>query len=247
MAHKPLEKHKLELKEIDLDSSPFYKKIGCPSCGSDVPASHLNIDDKIAKCGGCDVVFSFQQEVDDLTTPMAAKQEILRPEGIDLFHYKGELDISMQQPISVPEAIMGGVLPMFALMFSLIYFLKDNEIPGLIPLIFGILAFLALFNLLHRSKQKIFIHIDDRHLSIKRRPSKMIKDQEYRISEIDQLYVKAIGAHHFVYMIVDSPLGQKHVKLVSNIESTSKARYLEQEIEKQLGILDRKVPEETIS
>lgn len=245
MAYKPLEKHKLKLQEVDVENASLFKKVGCPSCGSDVPAANLNINDKIAKCHNCDVLFSFHNDLVDLAAP--AKQEILRPEGIDLFHYQGELDISMQQPVSIPEALLGALLPIFGLLFTLIFFLSNKDISIFLPLISSLAGFLALFNLLHRSKQKLFIHIDDRHLSIKRRPRKFLKDQAYNISEIDQLYVKNVGGQYFVYMIVDSRLGQKHIKLVSHIESTSKARYLEQEIEKQLGILDRKVPEETIS
>jgi len=40
-------------------------------------------------------------------------------------------------------------------------------------------------------------------------------------------------------------LRQKHVRLIPNLDSKSKALYMEQEIEKHLGIIDREVLEET--
>ena len=47
-----------------------------------------------------------------------------------------------------------------------------------------------------------------------------------------------------VYMIVNSAMGQKHVKLISSVDSLSKARFIEQEIERHLSIPDRRIPEE---
>ena len=45
-------------------------------------------------------------------------------------------------------------------------------------------------------------------------------------------------------MILNGIEGQKHVPLIPVLGSLSKARYLEQEIEKHLGIIDREVLEE---
>ncbi|MBX2874704.1 MAG: hypothetical protein KTR30_21455 [Saprospiraceae bacterium] len=250
MARKTVEKHKLELKEVEIEveDTSSYTKIGCPNCGSDVPASDLNINDKIAKCGNCNVVFSFQKEVRELEVAeqVASKPEIIRPEGIDIFHFEEEMDITMDQPISVPEVLLGSLVPFIGLLFILAYFASDKEFPLWLALMGGVASFLSILNLVNRSNHKIFINIDDRFLSIKRRPKKFIQDQQYNISEIDQLYLRVIGGYHHIYMLVNGPGGQKHVKLVSNLQSTSKARFLEQEIERKLGIKDRRVPEETV-
>jgi len=47
-------------------------------------------------------------------------------------------------------------------------------------------------------------------------------------------------------MIVDDPNGQKHVELIKSVNSRTQAKYIEQEIEKYLGIKDRRVPDEEI-
>ena len=53
-------------------------------------------------------------------------------------------------------------------------------------------------------------------------------------------------AHYDIYMIVNGFEGQKNIKLIPNLDSKSKALYMEQEIEKHLGIIDRAVLEETV-
>ena len=47
-----------------------------------------------------------------------------------------------------------------------------------------------------------------------------------------------------ICMIVNSLEGQKHVDLIHHAGTLSKAKFIEQEIERHLGIIDRKVPEE---
>ena len=60
----------------------------------------------------------------------------------------------------------------------------------------------------------------------------------------DRLYLKpsADGIGISIHMIINGLDGQKHVKLIT-INTISKAKYLEQEIEKYLNIIDREVPE----
>jgi len=53
MPYKPIEKEKLEELEFNLPDE--HTKLSCPSCDSDIPANDINIHDKIAKCGQCDV------------------------------------------------------------------------------------------------------------------------------------------------------------------------------------------------
>ena len=68
------------------------------------------------------------------------------------------------------------------------------------------------------------------------------------ISDIDQLYVKTIvsdGVTYSVCLIRNGPDGMKHIPLITSLKSHSKALFLEQEIEKHLGIIDREVKEDS--
>ena len=156
MKNEPLEQYKVELKELDLDSPSAFKKIGCPSCEADVPAENININDKIAKCGNCHVVFPFHDEVADLMDSKKAKQEVIRPEGIDMFYYRNELDITIQQPLLVAEGMIAGFVPVFAALFIAIYFIKGT-IPLAFPLVTSLISIASWINLFARRNHKVHI------------------------------------------------------------------------------------------
>ena len=118
------EQHKLKLKKLNLEKEQSFYKILCPSCKNEVKSNDLNINDKIAKCGACNVVFSFQEMVNNLfTNPTKIKQEIIRPEGIDLFYLKDELDITVQQLYPHGLAILAGLMSMLTTLFIFLIFL----------------------------------------------------------------------------------------------------------------------------
>ena len=240
MKEEHLEKYKLELKNLALHPNKAFKKIKCPSCNNSVAADNININDKIAKCNTCDVIFPIQEEILDLVKIKTIKQEVLRPEGIDIFYYKNDLDITLEQPKGVLDGLL--LFPLFILPVLLGNF-AQGYISFFWPVAFLMLGIAAIINL--RTKQKIYISIDDHKLSMKWRPKKFFKDKQYDVNEIDQIYIKKSNEGAVsVMMIVNGIEGQKHIQLISGLVSMSKARYLEQEIEHYLGIEDRAIPEE---
>ena len=84
------------------------------------------------------------------------------------------------------------------------------------------------------------------HARAVRRPKKFIKDKSYMVNDIDQVYLKKEHNLYSIHMIVNNAMGQKHISLITGLNSMSKARYLEQEIERHLDIVDRSVPEEIL-
>ena len=86
-------------------------------------------------------------------------------------------------------------------------------------------------------------------MTIKNRPNNFKKDQIFDTTDIDQLYLKRDPSNGYILvkMVINSPAGQKHIKLVGIAPGKlSQAKYLEQEIERYLGIKDRKVVESNI-
>jgi len=243
----PIGKYKLELKNLEEASSDF-KKISCPSCHHDTPGTDINIQDKVAKCNNCNSIFSIQKQVDTLITKESIKQEIIRPEGIDLFYFKDDLDISIQQPPNELDIVLVFILPFIAIITTAIYFSsKGSSISPLIPTLFWALSLYPIINLINSKKHKLHIVLDDKMLSIFRKPKKFIKDQHFDARDIDQLYVKKNQHLYTIYMTINGVNGQKEVKLISNLDSVTKARFLEQEIENHLGIEDRRMPDEVNS
>lgn len=244
MEHQPTEKLKLELKEkLKLAPKPDFKRIKCPSCDSVVPATNLNINDKIGKCDSCDSVFPFHQDIAEFINPKKLKQEVLKPEGIEIFEYRDEKEFSIQQPL-IPFDIFSVLFVFLFMLFSTLLYLS-GKIALIYPATAWTLALFPIYSMINRKNQKVYLTIDEEFFHIKWRPKKLTKDQKYLKKTINQIYVKSFGGRNSIYMIVDGTDGQKHIKLVGEIMSLSKARYLEQEIEKWLEIEDREVPEET--
>lgn len=244
--YKPAEK--LELKEIKKEFPKVFKKVCCPSCDEDVPSDNLNLQHKIAKCASCDVLFSIEEEVESIKVTKETKQEIFRPEGIDLFFYKDDLEISVQQHIQGIDAFGIVILPLLALLTIAVYFFGKTSISAFFPIVSSLGASYFLYKGFNYSKNKSYIDINDQSLSIKSRPKNFKKDKTYAADEIDQLYLKHAtdgSGYYSIHMIINTLEGQKHEKLLT-VNTISKAKYLEQEIERYLNIEDRAIPESNI-
>jgi len=241
-------KEKLALKQ-QLPSLDKLVKICCPSCNAAVPSVNINIGKEIAKCDACDGVFSFSDN--HQLSQRSNRPQVLQPEGVEIFHFQNELDISFKQPTDILSIILLCSFAPLAIMF-LLGSLK--KIALLFPAILSLLAVaFLLIRFIASLRNKVYIGIDDKHLSVVKRPFKFFfgKDQYYNIEEFDQIYVKKIphpgGTGKEVYIIkaiLNTPKGQKHIKLTPIIDSKSKAKFIEQEIEQHLEIIDRPVPEE---
>jgi len=243
---KPL--HKLELKELNSKVGNAYQKIACPSCDHAIPAEDINIQDKIAKCGGCNAVFPFTLKIEALlnaTPPAPPKQTVLRPAGVDMYAYQDELEIVVQQPISVVDFLPWTIFPIMPILFTVLSLnASDFPIPLFVSLATWLIGIYPIMNAINFKKHKIYMNMDDVYFNIEWRPKKFHKDKRILVKDIDQVYLKENAeGYHQVTMIVNEVTGQKHIKLMA-LKSLSQARYLEQEIERYLKITDRSIPEE---
>jgi len=242
MPYKPIEKEKLEELEFDLPAD--YTKLTCPSCSGNILSDDININDKIAKCGSCHAIFPFHKEIKQLLASNTAKQEIIRPEGIDIFRFRDSMEVTIQQPLTVIEMVLFMLIPLWGLTVA-IGFVKGI----FLLLILSILLLLGstVYGLVWYYRHKMHLTINQRFLTVKREPRKYIAEKAYAVEDIDQIYIAYTSLGLSILAIINGVNGQKHINLISNVSTISKAKYLEQEIEKYLGIEDRRVPEENIT
>lgn len=244
--YKPLEK--LDLKGAGEELKKSFTKVHCPSCNESVTADNLNLQNSVAKCSSCDVIFSIGEEIKSVNAAGEMKQEVFRPEGIDLFFYGDEMDITVQQHVQGVDAFGVILMPVIAFFSIILYFTDKFTFTPWIPFAFTVGAFYFIFRALNYSKNKTYIDVNNKFLSIKSRPKHFRQDKTYSVDEIDQLYIKfaADGSGYFsIMMIINGLEGQKHEKLVT-VNAISKAKYLEQEIERYLNIENRKVLESNV-
>lgn len=231
--YKPLELHKLKKNK--------HVGIHCPKCESATPADNLNIQDKIGKCRQCDSVFSFENTLVSLA-PLDATPDLKRPQGIDFIQLKDEIEYSITQPYAILHTILGSLLPLIVLFLSALYFKKASLV--LLYLIGGLSLMMSfsIYRLIRTKYEKVYITINKTVLDVMWRPKNMMTDKSYQIREVEQVFIKLDSnggwALHLVLNKID---GQKQVKLIGRFTDYSKAKYLEQEIEKYLGIENRKV------
>ncbi len=238
-------REKLELPEIKKEAPKVFKRIVCPSCAEAINAEHIDLPNKVAKCGSCHVVFSVAEELENLNVKKETKQEIFRPEGIDIFYYKNDMEITLPQSVHGLEGFLAGMFIPLGIITTILFFTVDKKIPAILPIIFGIGALFFIYRLFTYQKAKTYIDINEQSLTIKHRPNNLKKDQSFAAEDIDQLYIKKMEGTGYcqLFMIINGRNGQQHKQLFT-FNAISKGKYLEQEIEKYLGIEDRKVPEE---
>ena len=231
--YKPLELHKLKKNK--------HVGIHCPKCDTATPADNLNIQDKIGKCSSCDSVFSFENTLVSLA-PLDATPDLKRPQGIDFIELNDEIEFSLTPPYSVWHSISGFVFPLVVAGLIGIYFDK-----GYISLLyyagaFSAISLYSIYRLIRTKYEKIYVTIDKNDLHIIRRPDNANSDKKFSIVEIEQVYIKLDpNGGWALHMVLNKVDGQKHVKLIERFTDYSKAKYLEQEIERYLGIENRKV------
>jgi len=243
MKKEPEQLHKLKLKDLNSKVGNSYEKITCPSCDTTIPAADINIQDKIAKCGGCNAVFPFKLKIEELLNARTPKQTVLRPAGIDMYAYRDELELVVQQPATGLDVIPWTLFPMLPILFTALFF-TGKGFPLPLMILSWLMGIYPVFNALNFKKHKIYMQMDDVYFNIQWRPKKFTKDKNILVKDIDQVYVqKYANGYYNIKMIVNEVAGQKHIKLMT-LASIHQARFIEQEIERYLKIPDREVPEE---
>lgn len=241
--YKPAEK--LKLREFEDGFPKVFKSVECPSCRERVNATDINLDKSLAKCSNCHVLFSIEEEVAQVLQKEDVKQTYLRPEGIEMFSYKGELDFTMSQTIQGVDLFVLLILPMLSVFAILLTVLKGFTLFVTLPMTLASIYYI--YKWITYSKHKLHVDINQETLSVRYRPNNFKKDKTYRTSDIDQLYLVHAPdgtGYYRIKMVVNGVEGQKHVSLLT-ATTLAKAKYLEQEIERYLKIEDRKVDEAT--
>lgn len=233
--------------KVDYKRNPSQQVV-CPHCANPVGAADINIADKIAKCGSCSQVFSFQNLINSLRqTPAAGDKPIVgKQKDVELFEYAGELSISLVDN-SDWWAMISFLLGFCMLLSTIVSASKGGGF--LIPISMGAAFFIfTLHRFIKYRENKIYIDVDDTYLTITPSQKFLQRQKKYLKSDITQVYTKVhpgSTSYSYVYMIHDGPEGEEHIKLGHIFSSRSSALYVEQELEAFLGLQDKSVHEES--
>jgi hypothetical protein len=225
-------------------------QLSCPACGTDIRADDVSLENLVAKCASCDEVFGFDDRVD---RPRKAKP-------------KGSSPIPLPKGIRVREGVGGlritrrwftpGIL--FLLFFCVFwdgflvfwYTAAFTQNAPLIMVLFPLihvavgvgLTWFALAWLLNRT----VIRVDYDRLTVRHGPIPWPGRRTLRAHEISQLYCEEQqkrdrqGDVSRQFRLKAITLEGAKIELLA-LDTLEQARFMEQEIERFLGIEDRPV------
>lgn len=248
-----MEKKQFKSKEkvytpLDLDARKDHL-IQCPSCQSIVDAADINLDKMLARCGSCNSVFDFQQQVKPALQFPETKPPTLIPEGLEVLKLSSELDIRLNWRKSTSKGGIG-----FLLLFTTIW----NAI--LLPFVgvavatgeYQILLFTSvhmliglgfLYHLASVFMNTTSVNITRRKIEVSSGPlpSPFRKDREIDATELEQLYVSKYtasttnGNPNYAYALYAILRHGRKIRLIKGMNKETQV-YLEKEIEKFLEI-----------
>ncbi len=225
----------------------MYRNLTCPNCEKNILSSDININKGLAKCSDCHVVFDLEQEMDK-NSPAQKEEIFVIPKGIEMLKVFGELNIEMKWRHSVSFFMMFFTIfwNIMVLPFALIA-IFTGELGMLLGISLHLLvgiglilwALAALFN-------TTYIVVDEHFIRIEHRPFKLFyKEYELEVLQVQQLYVKKYqngstnGNPNYAFAVMIQMKNKEEFQLVKGLAKPAQALYIEQEIEKFIGIEDK--------
>ncbi|MFT6780489.1 MAG: hypothetical protein ACJA1A_000404, partial [Saprospiraceae bacterium] len=228
--------YKDKYKPLDLEAikEKDFALISCPKCSCNTPSANIDLSDKLAKCDNCNAIFSIKDKVVELQT-VNSNEEIAKPVGVDILEYNGQLELTLNQPPSLLHIISASLSPFLTFMFLGIFASKGIVFLASLSMAFAFAFIFSLVSLIRYKRNKIFVTATQEELSIEYRPKNFINDKFYSSEKIEQLFVKKDPHGLTLQMVVNESEGQKTEKLIGRFTDITKAKYIEQEIERFLG------------
>jgi hypothetical protein len=239
-------------------------KLTCPSCGATVPASDVNIQQAIAKCSRCDSVFRIDQQLPTLKSSPDQPAVPLPPK------FRVE-DLGTELTISwswfTPSIFFllffcifwdGFLIAWYSIVLGVGVFGMGNAgpaggIPALLMALFPILhvavgvglTYFVIASFVNRTR----VRVDRGELSIHHGPIPFPGNKILSTANLTQFYCTETVSNRRRGYSVSYDLnavqadGTK-VKLLTGLTELEQALYLEQRLEKFLGIENERVPGE---
>ncbi|HEX7901634.1 MAG TPA: hypothetical protein VF950_28000 [Planctomycetota bacterium] len=242
-------------------------RIICVSCRKEIPAGDVNIDTSLAKCLACHAVFDFTDQVKGGSAPAKKRDrgEIPMPKNLVVAEGMQSLDIVRKWARGPAffflffSGFWNSIVMVFVVAAASGGF-KDESGDGFVG--WFIWVFLTPFILIGLGTgyaaialllNKTTIKVEGTELKVSHGPMRWPGAKTLDAARIDQLYCAEYVAYtqnnrpQYRMKIHALMLDGSKVDLISGIDEINQALYLEQILEKHLGIEDRPVRDEYAS
>jgi predicted Zn finger-like uncharacterized protein len=221
-------------------------KLNCPECGAEIPADNINLDRMVAKCRECNTVFGFG----DQFGASAGAQSLVRlavPRPASLQVEQDGAELRLTRRWFSPTYIFLGIFAIFWNGFMAVWFgiaiisrMWPMALFGSIHAAIGLfIAYVAVAGLVNST----LVRIGMGEIQVSHSPLPWRGNRRIETAGIAQLYSKEISHRSRrrttqSYEIHAATGDGRDIKLLSALENSEQALYLEQEIERYLGIKD---------
>ncbi|HBL15234.1 MAG: hypothetical protein A2X36_03165 [Elusimicrobia bacterium GWA2_69_24] len=223
-------------------------RISCPYCSVNIAAQDVNIQAAVGKCAGCGAVFDLNELAGAAVDGSARKPAVSLPEGMSIRQDGSDLLLTRKWfSIKYLGLLFFCVFwDGFLVVWYTIAFTQGGPLlMKLFPMIHvavGVgLTYTAVAGLLNRT----FIRVNASELSVTHGPLPWPGKKVVR-GDLDQLFCEE-QVHHgkngttVTYTVSAVVRGGKRIPLAAGLDAPDQARFVEQEVERFLGIGDRPV------
>ncbi|MEO0586200.1 MAG: hypothetical protein AAF078_01045 [Planctomycetota bacterium] len=236
----------------------------CRSCGANLHAEDINIAAGIAKCRHCGAVFTFGNFGGggghaDAAPKERVREEIEKPSGfaIEEDAYRFRITQRWLSWKVIPLAIFAGFWNGFLVVW---YFIAVRQIlegdsmawvMAVFPVIHLLVGVALGYGVLTMFVNTTTIDVNDRDLTVRHGPLPVPGNKTLPSLDVKQLYCKerisrTKNGTSVTYALHVKLKGGKDEKLLTNLTQQSHALYVEQQVERVLGLQDEAVAGEAI-
>jgi hypothetical protein len=224
-------------------------RITCAQCGADVLAENINIDNLIAKCNFCHAVFRFDDQLEPSQKPSPPHRlEVPMPKGIEVLPMGNRLEIirkwfSLKIIFFTAFTVFwdGFMIAWFGIAFS-----QQQWLMAAFGTLHGAVGLGLLYYVLAGYLNRTVITVNRSLFTIKHTPLPWPGNKLLNPLDMTQLYCKERmhrnkNSISYTYEVHAISKDNEHTKLITGLDNSEQALYIEQEIERFLNIEDQPV------
>lgn len=228
-----------------MNAGGYPIQIICESCGNPISAADINMQLGMAKCAPCDSLFSIAMQVSLAERPLPLPSA---PRSIRVDDFGAELRLSRRWFNSSAfglliftlflSAMVGAFLGLFIQGFA------RGTPPPLLALVliapFFVIALSLAYITLAMFLNKTVVIATSSSLTTRHGPLRMRRSVSVSASNVEQVFVKrsAPNNSNATYEVWARMVDDEDRELIADIPDFKAARYIEQEIERFLGLPD---------
>lgn len=222
--------------------------VHCPGCSTQVQAENINLERMIAKCANCHTVFSFAEQFAESVPAAARKLDIARPQKLIIEHTGAEIVLRWRW--RSPKFYLLTVFALFWNGFLIVWFSMALSMGAWEMAAFGSIHAAVgiglLYYVLAGFVNTTEVRVGMGTLRIRHGPLPWPGNRQLDAALIAQVYCKenrhrSKNGVYYSYSVHAQTSTGTHEKLLSRLEDTETALYVEQEVERFLGITDMPV------